>query len=67
MLTERTAIESLRAKGIEVYFPTDAEFAEFRKLGQPAGEALVRKEIGDDWVNAVIKAVADSEKRIRGS
>ena len=67
VLTERTAIESLRAKGIEVYFPTDAEFAEFRKLGQPAGEALVRKEIGDDWVNAVIKAVADSEKRIRGS
>ena len=67
VLTERAAIDNLKAKGIEVYTPTDAEFAEFRKLGRPAGEALVRKEIGDDWVDSAIKAVEAAEKRVRGS
>jgi C4-dicarboxylate-binding protein DctP len=66
-MAEKAAIENLKQKGIEIYTPTDAEFAEFRKLGRPAGEALVRKEIGDDWVNAAVKAVEDAEKRIRGS
>lgn len=40
----------LTEKGMEVYNPTPAELAEFRKLAQPAGRKWVVKEIGEEWV-----------------
>ena len=63
-LLERGAIEQLKQAGLEVYTPTPAEFEQFRKLGRPAALELVRKEIGNEWVDAVLKAVADAEKQM---
>jgi C4-dicarboxylate-binding protein DctP len=63
-LLERAAIEQLKQAGIEVYTPTSAEFEQFRKLGQPAALELVRKEVGNEWVDAALKAVADAEKQL---
>ncbi|MDJ0622400.1 MAG: DctP family TRAP transporter solute-binding subunit [Desulfocapsaceae bacterium] len=40
----------LTEKGMEVYNPTPAELAEFRKLAQPAGRKWVVEEIGEEWV-----------------
>jgi tripartite ATP-independent transporter DctP family solute receptor len=64
-LLERSAIERLKAAGMEIYTPTQAEYEQFRKLGQPPALELVRKEIGNDWVDAALKAVADAEKELR--
>ena len=63
-LLERAAIENLKKQGIQVYVPTAAEFEQFRKLGRPPAEALVRKEIGNEWVDPAIKAVADAEREL---
>lgn len=61
-LLERSAIEALKKQGIQVYVPTAEEFERFRKLGRPPAEQLVRKEIGNEWVDRAIKAVSDAEK-----
>jgi C4-dicarboxylate-binding protein DctP len=64
-LLERNALEKLKAAGIQIYDPTPAEFAQFRKLGQPAALELVRKEVGNEWVDGVLKAVEEAEKAVR--
>ncbi len=63
-LLERSAIEKLKKEGIQVYTPTVPEFDRFRKLGRPPAEQLVRKEIGNDWVDAALKAVDQAEKEL---
>lgn len=63
-LLERAAIENLKKQGIQVYVPTAAEFDQFRTLGRPPAEALVRKEIGNDWVDSAIKAVSEAEREL---
>jgi C4-dicarboxylate-binding protein DctP len=63
-LLERSAIESLKKQGIQVYTPTAAEFERFRKAGRPPAEQLVRKEIGNDWVDQALKAVEQAEKEL---
>ncbi len=63
-LLERSAIESLKKQGIQVYTPTAQEFERFRKLGRPPAEELVRKEIGNEWVDSALKAVDQAEKEL---
>jgi TRAP-type transport system periplasmic protein len=63
-LLERSAIESLKKQGIQVYIPTAAEFDRFRKAGRPPAEQLVRKEIGNEWVDQALKAVEQAEKEL---
>jgi C4-dicarboxylate-binding protein DctP len=63
-LLERSAVENLKKQGIQVYTPTAQEFDRFRKLGRPPAEQLVRKEIGNDWVDAALKAVDQAEKEL---
>ena len=58
---ETAAIENLKKRGIQVYFPTEAEYNEFRRLGQPGAEKYVREQAGDRWVDLIKKAVADAE------
>lgn len=64
-LLERSAVERLKAAGMEIYNPTPAEYEQFRKLGQPPALELIRKEIGNEWVDAALKAVAEAEKELR--
>ena len=66
-LLERGALERLKTAGMEIYTPTRAEYEEFRKLGQPPAVDLVRKEIGNDWVDSALKAVAEAEKELRAN
>ena len=63
-LLERSAIETLKKQGVQVYTPTAEEFERFRKLGRPPAEELVRKEIGNDWVDRALRAVDEAEKDI---
>jgi len=63
-LLERSAVEKLRKQGIEVYTPTPQEFDRFRQLGRPPAEQLVRKEIGNEWVDAAVQAVDQAEKKL---
>ena len=64
VLGERTAIERLKEKGIEVYSPTPDEYAMFREKGRPPAEAYVRGEVGDAWVDDILKAVAEAEEKL---
>jgi TRAP-type transport system periplasmic protein len=63
-LLERVALERLKEAGVQIHTPTPAEFDAFRKLGQPPALELVRKEIGNEWVDGALKAVADAEKSL---
>ncbi len=62
---ENAAIENLKKRGIQVYFPTEAEYNEFRRLGQPGAEKYVREQIGDRWVDLIKKAVAGAEAKLK--
>ncbi|MGR3377878.1 TRAP transporter substrate-binding protein [Salipiger abyssi] len=64
LLDERHALGDLEEAGIEIYDPTPAEYAQFRELGRPAVEAMVRAEIGDDWVDALMAAIAEAEAAV---
>jgi C4-dicarboxylate-binding protein DctP len=64
VLGERRAIERLSEQGIEVYMPTPEEYAQFREKGRPPAEAYVREQIGDEWVDDVLKAVAEAENAL---
>ncbi|HVL34072.1 MAG TPA: TRAP transporter substrate-binding protein [Burkholderiales bacterium] len=63
-LLERSAVENLKKRGIQVYTPTAQEFDRFRSLGRPPAEQLVRKEIGNDWVDGALQAVEQAEKEL---
>ena len=62
---ETAAIENLKKKGIQVYSPGEAEYNEFRRLGQPGAEKYVREQAGDHWVDLIKKAVADAEAKLK--
>ena len=64
VLKEMKAVEQLKAKGIKVYYPTAAEYQKFRNAGRPPAEAYVRKEIGAQWVDELLQAVRDAEKKL---
>ena len=65
-IAEMTAVEDLKKKGIEVYVPTPEEYQQFRALGRPPAEKYIRSEIGDDWVDKALKAVAEAEAKVAG-
>ncbi len=55
-------IEDLKSKGMTIYTPTPTEMLEFRESAQKAVIPYIRSQIGDKWVDAVLKAVAEAEK-----
>ncbi len=57
-LQEDAALKVLQDNGMTVIELTDAEREEFRALGQPAVEAAVRKEIGDEFVDKWMSSVS---------
>ncbi|MFQ5912921.1 MAG: TRAP transporter substrate-binding protein DctP [Nitrospinota bacterium] len=65
-IAEMNAIGNLKKKGIKVYYPTAEEYAQFRNLGRPPAEKYIRSRVGDEWMDAVLKGVADAEAKIRG-
>lgn len=64
LLDERNALADLAKAGIEIYVPTAAEYSKFRDLGRPPVEAMVRKEIGDKWVDKLLDGISKAEKKV---
>jgi tripartite ATP-independent transporter DctP family solute receptor len=60
LITEAVGPDQLRAKGVQIYFPTAAERAEFRKIAQPPTLEILRKRIDPKWVDGILKAVAEA-------
>jgi tripartite ATP-independent transporter DctP family solute receptor len=57
-------IAKLKAKGMKVYQPSQADLAQFRKLAQPAGLKFIEGKIGKDWVKGALDAAAAAEKKV---
>ena len=64
-LLERSALGKLKEKGIQIYTPTPAQEKEFRELGQPPAVGLVRKQLGNEWVDAALDAVKKAQAQIQ--
>lgn len=60
LITEAVGPDQLRAKGVQIYFPTAAERADFRKIAQPPTLEILRKRIDSKWVDGILKAVAEA-------
>jgi TRAP-type C4-dicarboxylate transport system substrate-binding protein len=54
-------IEDLKKKGMTIYTPTLSELKDFREKAQKAVVPYIRSQIGDAWVDRVLKAVKDAE------
>lgn len=51
------------SKGMEIYSPTPEELAQFREKSQGPVVEWLRKEIGDKWVDEILKATEESKKK----
>ena len=52
------------AKDMQVYFPTAAEKAEFRKVAQPAVIDYLKGELGEQFVNDFLTSVSEIEAEL---
>lgn len=59
--TDHLAIDSLKANGMEVYFPTPAERKAFKDTAQAPVLQWLRKETGDKWVDGMLTAAEDAK------
>jgi TRAP-type C4-dicarboxylate transport system substrate-binding protein len=52
------------AEGMQVYSPTAADLAQFKKLAQPAVKKWLAGELGDDagWIDKLDAAVKEASK-----
>lgn len=64
LLDERQALTDLEEAGIEIYDPKPEEYEQFRSLGRPAVEEMVREEVGDEWVDSLMSAIEEAETAI---
>jgi TRAP-type transport system periplasmic protein len=63
-MQSRAAFANLVSEGIQIYQPNAEEFQQFRDLGRPPVEKFVRDEIGDEWVDDLLAAIEDAERRL---
>ena len=49
-------------RGVEFYYPNDAEMDQFRKIGQKAYLETLSKSVSKEWVDKTFKAVAKAEE-----
>jgi tripartite ATP-independent transporter DctP family solute receptor len=54
--TDHRAMESLRKNGMEIYVPTAAERQQFKAKAQAPVLGWLRKEVGNEWVDGMLKA-----------
>jgi TRAP-type transport system periplasmic protein len=62
---EQDALRALREEGIEIHIPSPGQLSAFRELGQPPALELVRKEIGDEWVDGMLEAVEEAQQALK--
>jgi TRAP-type transport system periplasmic protein len=58
------AIDAMKAKGLQVRMLSVAEKDAFRKTTQPPVLAYLKSQLGDDYMENLLKAVHESEDRI---
>jgi C4-dicarboxylate-binding protein DctP len=59
---DKNAKQILEKVGMQVYVPTAAQVAEFRKLAQPPVKQWAEKEIGKEYVDSLFKAIDATKK-----
>ena len=59
--TDHVAVNALKKAGMEVYIPTPSERAKFKAQAQSPVLEWLRKEVGDEWVDGMVKAAADAK------
>ncbi len=57
---ESVGAEELRAKGVELYFPTAEQHQQFKNLAQPAVLSMLRNEVDKKWIDGILKAVEEA-------
>lgn len=62
-LTSCTGIDIVKEKGMEIYSPSAEELAQFRRVAQAPVIEMVRRQIGDEWVNKLLKAIEAAESK----
>jgi len=55
------AIEAMKQKGLQVHMLTAAEKDVFRKTTQPPVLAYLKSQLGDEFMDNLLKAVAEAE------
>lgn len=63
-LENSVGLQFLKEKGMEIYTPTAAEKAEFRKAAQPAVIAYLEKQVGRPWIDKILNAVKQVESAL---
>ena len=64
LIMEQEALDDLRKRGVQVYTPTEREILEFQNLARPACLDWLKGEIGSAWVDGILKAVEEAEKKL---
>jgi len=57
-------LEYLQSKGMEFYTPTEEEKNQFKSLVCDKVLDYARKQIGAEWVDKILKAIAEAEKEL---
>nr|WP_320009417.1 DctP family TRAP transporter solute-binding subunit [uncultured Desulfobulbus sp.] len=57
-------IHYLQSKGVDVYTPSTAEKAEFRKRTQQSALQWLKKHVGSSWVEGALHATQEAEKKL---
>lgn len=65
-LSEDSAMQDMRAKGIKIHQPTPDEAKAFREAAQSAALKVIAKRIGQKWVDNAIAAADASAKKVAG-
>jgi TRAP-type C4-dicarboxylate transport system substrate-binding protein len=63
-LSSCTGIDTIKSKGMEIYSPTAEDLAKFRKVVQEPITEMIRKEVGKEWVDKLLKAVSNAEAEL---
>jgi tripartite ATP-independent transporter DctP family solute receptor len=64
-LTSAMGVAALKEKGMEIYSPTAAERAEFKKLTQAPVLEWMKTQIDPQWIEKVMKAVEQAEAELK--
>jgi TRAP-type transport system periplasmic protein len=60
---EIKGIDYLRERGVDIYAPTAEEHARFREATQEPALAWLRNEVDAEWIDGILAATAEAEKK----
>ena len=61
--SQSTGLANLKSKGMSIYTPSIAEKQEYANIAQPPVLKYLRKKVDAKYIDGLLKAVADSEKK----